>query len=274
MNDQNASSVPPQSRAGTLPYQHMIKTVSVEDTFGWLAAGWRDFRAAGFVSVGYGLFFVAVGLALTIGLYLAGYEYLIAPTIEAFLLIGPALTVGLHGISRSLEQGEKPTLAAAFTAWRRNPVPLIGFGLALLGFLIVWLRLAVVIFAVSFPYTAMNLRTMAETILFSTDGYIFLALGTAVGCFLATLVFMGSVASLPLMMDQKASFLKGVVVSFIAVALNFRAMMVWAVIIVTVTGIGLATAYVGLAITLPLIGHASWHAYRALIEPDNVEAAT
>jgi len=251
---------------GVLPYQDRVNTVTIDDTFQWLGAGWRDFKAGGWVSIGYGSIFVIAGILLTVGLYFSGLEYLIALMISGFLLVGPALTVGFHAISRDLEKGERPTLWRALSSWRLNPGPLLGTGLALVLFTIVWARLAVMIFALSFPYTSLDPQSMLNAVLFSVEGYVFLAVGTAVGCVLAVLVFMGGVASLPIMLDEGAGFLEAVVTSVVAVALNFRAMLFWAMMIVVITGAGLIAGYIGLILTLPLIGHASWHAYRGLIK--------
>ncbi|MDH5412104.1 MAG: DUF2189 domain-containing protein [Alphaproteobacteria bacterium] len=252
--------------SGVLPYQDRVNIVTIDDTFLWLGAGWRDFMAAGWVSIGYGLIFVVAGILLTVGLFYAGLEYLIPLMISGFLLVGPALTVGFHAISRDLEHGQKPDLGRALMSWRANSAPLLGTGLALLLFMIVWARLAVMIFAVSFPYTSMDPQSMLNAVLFSVEGYIFLGIGTAVGGVLAVMAFMGSVASLPIMLDEGAGFLEAIVTSVVAVMMNLRTMLFWAVIIVVITGAGLIVGYIGLILTLPLIGHSSWHAYRGLIK--------
>jgi uncharacterized membrane protein len=254
------------SRGNVLPYADRINTVSVDDTFRWLGAGWRDFRRSGAVSLIYGLLFVAAGLVLTVGLYMADLAYLIAPLMAGFLLVGPALTVGLYAISREIEEGRKPRLMVALKAWRANPIHLLALGLALVLFLIIWIRLAVLIFALSFPYTTPTAQAMFNTILFTGEGLVFLTLGTVVGSVMATLAFVTSVFSLPMMMDRKVDIIQAVVTSVVAVAMNFRVMAVWATLIVVFTVAGLVTFYVGLAVTLPLIGHASWHAYRAVIK--------
>ena len=255
-------------QANLLPYQDLINNVTVEDVFGWLAKGWHDFKAGGLVSLGYGLVFVVAAIVLTVGLYLAGFEYLIAPFLEAFLFIDPALTVGFYAISRELEQGKKMTLAGALCTWCNNTKALLTFGLALVIFLLIWMRLAVMIFALSFPYTPMEIQPIINAVFFSGEGYVFLVLGSAVGAVMATLVFMGSVVALPMILDRGVGFGQALVVSFVTVITNFRAMMAWAIIIVIVTGAGLLAGFIGLAISLPLIGHASWHAYRGLVKPE------
>lgn len=254
------------SRGNAFPYADRVNIVSVDDTFRWLGAGWRDYRRSGAVSLVYGLLFVAAGLALTVGLYMANLVYLIAPLMAGFLLVGPALTVGLYAISRELEEGRKPRLLAVLKAWRANPIHLLALGLAQVLFLIIWIRLAVLIFALSFPYTTPTAQAMFNTVFFTGEGLVFLTLGTVVGCVMATLAFVTSVFSLPMMMDRKVDIIQAVVTSVVAVAMNFRVMAVWAALIVVFTVAGLVTFYIGLAVTLPLIGHASWHAYRAVIK--------
>jgi uncharacterized membrane protein len=142
-------------------------------------------------------------------------------------------------------------------------------GLGLVLFLIIWVRLAVMIFAVSFPHANLSLQNMVNTTLFTADGLAFLAIGTVIGCVMATIAFAVSAFSLPLMLDRKADIIQALVTSVVAVIMNFRVMMVWAALVVVFTFAGLFTLYFGLAVSLPLIGHASWYAYRAVIkQPD------
>ncbi len=248
-----------------LPFADKVQQVATDEPFRWLTAGWRDFRAAGIVSLAQGLVFVAAGFLLTVALVLAELEYLIAPLIAGFMLVGPALTVGFHGVSRDLEAGRKPGLASAFLAWRANPGPLLGLGLMLVLFLIVWMRLAAMIFAVSFPYSSLSIQALLNATLFTPEGITFLSVGTVVGGVMATLAFAAGAFSLPMLLDRKVGILEAIATSVVAVVLNARTMVIWAGLIVLFTAAGLAAGYVGLAVTLPLIGHASWHAYRAVI---------
>ncbi len=266
MSEANDNATP-TARGNVLPYEDRVNRVAGDAPFRWLAAGWRDFSQAGMVSVGYGAFFVAAGLVLTLGLHLAGLDYLIVPFVWGFLLVGPALTVGLYAVSRDLADGRTPSLRRAMMAWRFNPVRLLAFGLCQVLFLIVWVRLAVMIFALSFPYQTMDLQAMVNAALFTTQGNVFLLVGTAVGAVMATLAFVVSVFSLPMLLDRQVGMIEAVVTSVVAVVVNRRVMALWAALIALFTFAGLVTAYVGLAVTLPLIGHASWHAYRAVIQP-------
>ncbi|MBI1206578.1 MAG: DUF2189 domain-containing protein [Azospirillum sp.] len=257
---------PQPAPAATLPFADRINLVSTQDPFRWLAAGWRDLCRAPGVSLGLGLLFVAAGFAIVAGLDYLDQEHLIAPLASGFLIVAPALTVGFYAISRDLENGVRPGFTRALFAWRANPGPLLGFGLGLVLFLIVWIRLAVVIFALSFPYQQLSLQSMVDTALFTLDGNLFLAFGTAVGFVMASIAFTVSVMAVPMMVEGKADIVRAVIISVVAVLLNRPAMIVWAGLIALFTFGGLLTAFVGLAVTLPLIGHASWHAYRAVVK--------
>lgn len=257
----------PGAPGSALPFADRVNIVAADAPWRWLEAGWRDLRRGGIVSIGYGLMFVVAGLALTLGLYLAGFDYLIGPLVAGIMLVGPALTVGLYAISRDLENGLAPDFRRALMAWRSNPLPLLGLGLALVLLLIVWLRLAVLIFALSFPYRSPSLAVLTSGSLFTADGLTFLVVGTAVGGLMATAVFVTGAVSLPMVLDRRIDMVQAIVTSIVAVLMNLRTMAVWAAIVVVVTAIGFACLFVGLAVTLPLIGHATWHAYRALIRP-------
>ena len=254
-----------QTNRSALPYAENVRLVGTDQPFRWLTAGWRDFRRAGLISAAHGLIFVIAGVALTLGLASAGLTYLIAPLIADFMLVGPAMTVGFYATSRDLEAGRQPSFAGALSAWRANTASLLSLGLLLVIFLIVWMRFAAVIFAVCFPYTPLDVQSLLNAALFTTDGLVFLGVGTIVGAGMASLAFAFGAFSLPMLLDRKVGMLEAVVTSAVAVVLNAKTMAVWAGLVVLFTGAGLAAGYVGLAVTLPLIGHATWHAYRAVI---------
>lgn len=248
-----------------LPYADRIRAVGTDEPFRWLAAGWRDFRAAPAVSLALGLIVVVAGFVLTFGLAASGYFYLIAPLAVGFMLVGPALTMGYYAVSRDVEQGHRPSLPRALAAWRANTGPILAFGLALVAFLVLWMRFAALIFAIFFPYSMMDVQALLNATLFTVEGLSFLFVGTLVGGVMAAIAFAAGAFSLPLLLDRKCGLVEALVTSVIAVVLNARTMVVWAALVVLFAGAGLLLGYVGLAVTLPLVGHATWHAYRATI---------
>lgn len=248
------------------PFADRVNAVTMADVWSWLAAGWRDMRNAGWISIAYGSLFVLAGFAITGGLVLIDMKYLITPMIAGFLLVGPLLAMGFYEISRALEAGEKPSFFKALMAWRKNAFHILTAGLILMLFLMIWARLAVLVFAMSFPYKSLTLGSFVDQ-LATIDGIVFVAIGAAVGGALAVIAFVTNVTALPMMLETKTDFFGAGICSVVAVLKNPKPMFGWAALIVLFTAAGLATFYVGLAITLPLIGHASWHAYRGLIKP-------
>jgi uncharacterized membrane protein len=242
-----------------------VRLVDVERPWAWLAAGWRDMQAARGVSLLYGAVLMAISFAVTLGLWLLDLFYLVLPLAAGFMLIGPLLAVGLYDVSRRLELGETPTLADALGAWRRAPGPLAALGLVLMLFMLAWIRIAFLIFALFFGTAQPNWTALIESIFFTLDGIPFLVVGSAVGAGLAAIVFAIAAVAPPMVLDRDVGALGAMATSTVAVARNWRVMFGWGALIVLFTAAGLATCYIGLIVTWPLIGHASWHAYRDLV---------
>ena len=253
-------------------FANRVQRVTTDEPFHWLAAGWSDFRAALGASVGYGLIFVVAGLVLTGSLLATDLIYLFFPLATGFMLVGPLLTIGFYAISRDLERGEPPSFTRAMLALRSNPAPLFYVGLALLYLFLLWMRLEQLVFALSFPTTVgLDLRSLVDATLFTPGGQMFMAISLPMGAVIAALTFTGGAFSLPLLLDRPVGMVEAVATSWTAVVTNLPAMAVWAVMLVLLTAAGMGAGFIGLAVTLPLAGHATWHAYRAVIRPDRSE---
>jgi uncharacterized membrane protein len=246
-----------------------VRLISMDQPWEWLGAGWKDLWRVPSASIAYGLLFVIMGY-LMVYLVKAQFHYALALT-TGFLLAGPFLAMGLYDISRRLEAGEPATLGHALTAWRHNALPIFLFGVVIGLLMIVWARLSAALFAVIVGSRDLSLDSSAAQIFFSGSGLTFLLVFTVVGAIIAAAVFTISVVSIPMMLDRKTDFITAILTSITAVRANPAPMALWAALIVIFTGIGLITFYVGLAIALPLIGHATWHAYRSLVEDSDLE---
>jgi uncharacterized membrane protein len=249
-------------------FGNRIRQVSTAAPWRWLAAGWNDVRAMRARSLLYSLPFVLFGYVSTAGLYLAGWHYLIWPALTGFFLLAPAFAVGFYEASRRMEAGEDITFKDMLFAWKRNPSRIFGAGLTLCFFMILWLRSASLIYAINFPHQMLSLQGIMNQTFFSLDGVSFFAVGTVIGAAFAIAAFLFSVLSLPMILGEKADLLPSIFMSVGAVAANPRAMALWAAIIVAGSAAGIATLFLGLILTMPLLGHASWHAYRSVIEPE------
>jgi uncharacterized membrane protein len=244
-----------------------IRTVELERPWAWLASGWRDLVGAPVVSLAYGVLFALIGWALTFGLWWLNAIYLILPLGAGFLILGPILAVGLYEVSRRRQRGEPATLAAALAAFRVNSSQIAFMGVTLLLLFLAWIRLAVLIFFLFFGLRPPSLQDFVGQVFFSAGSLPFLIFGTAVGAVLAGLAFGLSAVSLPLLLDRPDEHVvTAIATSFKAVLDNPATMLFWAVLIVVFVGAGLVTFYLGLIVALPLIGYASWHAYRDIVE--------
>jgi uncharacterized membrane protein len=242
-----------------------LRSVSAGAPLTWIAAGWADLRAAPAASLFYGAAFVLMGYLM--GVFFASSPHITLALATGFTLIGPFLAIGLYDLSRQREQRRQPRLAGSLTAWRSNPGAIGFYAIILLLLFAGWGRISVVLVALFFSGSMPSLTTFIQQLVFSGENLQFLAIYFAVGAAFAMLVFAVSVISIPLMMDRGTDTITAMIASFLALAGSFPAMLIWALLIVTLTFAGLASLYAGLAITAPLIGHATWHAYRALVAP-------
>ena len=172
------------------------------------------------------------------------------------MFVAPVLAIGLYDISATLERGSRPSLAACLAASRRDFADALVYSLILMVICLLWVRAASAV-EIFFPEQAVPSRLALTT---------FLAIGSAVGSVFALVAFAASAFSLPMLADRRTDAVTAVVTSINAVLRNKRAMLVWVVLIVLSVAVGFATALIGLAVTMPLIGHATWHAYREAID--------
>jgi uncharacterized membrane protein len=251
--EEPASLVSPQGAS------YELREVPAHSPFAWLVRGWDDFRAAPLASGFYGAAFAAMGWAL-LGLYDFAYQY-VSTLAGAFLLAAPFLATGLYALSRDREAGRRPRFFASLVSWREN-VGGLGIYVLVIGVIfLVWARASLVTFALFSTGTMPDLRNFLAKA-FSLGNIEFVLVYFAAGAMFATLVFAVSVVSVPMMLDRDNDAVSAAILSVQVLAKNPGAMAVWALAIVLLTGIGLATAFIGLVVTMPVIGHATWHAYR------------
>lgn len=260
----------PESFGGrvNLPYADKIRDVRTQDVFEWLSAGWRDLTRGGITSALYGGVFALAGYVIAFGLSELGHGYLLLPVAAAFTLVAPVLAIGFYQISKRLEAGERVSLGDAITAPRVNLFHFMTAGLVLMLFALIWVRVSTLVFALMFPATGFSTEAMLAQ-LATPAGLVFLLVAAIVGGAFAATAFLFCAISLPMMLDRPGSdFFTTALASMQAVLRNPRAMALWAAVIAIATAAGIATFFVGLIIVMPLIGHASWHAYRAVIARD------
>ncbi|MCW8905731.1 MAG: DUF2189 domain-containing protein [Sedimenticola sp.] len=251
---------------GDLPVQvPEVNNITMDDPWRWIAAGWQDMKRVPLLSLSYGLLFVLASFLLT-GLFVSLGMFFFIPALAAgFFLLSPLLAMGLYEVSRVLASDGEPTLGGTLMVWRRATFNLLAMGLVLLIGFLIWVLLSNLVFAITFTGVTPDLENALTVLFFSGDSPAFMASGLLVGGLLALGVFCISVVSVPMIIDRNADVMGAVYTSVRCVRHNPRPLMLWAALIVMFVGLGLVTFFLGLILFMPLVGHASWHAYSDLV---------
>jgi uncharacterized membrane protein len=243
-----------------------ISEVPFDAPWKWLDLGWRDLWAAPSIGISFGA--VAVAGAFLMAAALVKFEALplLLPLAGGFLLVGPLLAVGLYEVSRRRELGQAPALRGSIRVACEAIGRLALFSLLLLIIYLAWVRIAFLLFMLFFGTgTLPPAAEFVPALLFTPHGLGLLVTGTAIGAALAVLTFAISAVSVPLLFDRSADPITASAISVRAVFLNPKAMGLWAALIAAAAVLGFVTLFLGLAVTFPLIGHATWHAYRDVL---------
>jgi len=239
----------------------VLKPLRLGDPLRWLLLGWRDFVRAPAIGLFYGACFMVMGWAL-----LEVYEQAPAYTMAlsaGFLLMGPFLCLGLYRVSQRLEKGEKPDFGDSLLAWDTRTGQLAIFGFVLLVLEMLWGRATLVVFAVSFdgmPDFKGSLLALLEP-----ENLPFIAAWVAVGAVFASLIYAVSVVSIPMILHRQTDAVTAGLTSLRLVLTQTGVMVWWGLLITLLVGLALLPWFAGLLLAGPVIGHASWHAYRAAV---------
>ena len=246
------------SEQEALPFVAPCRTVDMTDPIHWLKLGWEDFKQAPRTSLIYGIALVILSYLVAFFTWKLGGYVLILSLMSGFIFIAPALALGLYSISCQLQAGMKPQIGYCLRQGRRHLGNELVYSVILLVIFLLWARAASMIH-VFFPMEAHP---------HFADLATFLGVGTAVGTLFAALVFSASAFSLPMMLDRKVDTITAVITSVNAVLRNKGAMFVWALIIVFALALSFVTAFLALAVLMPVLGYTTWHAYQATIKPE------
>lgn len=240
-----------------------IRRIALLDPLRWLRLGWRDLRQIPGLSLAVGGVLVLFGYLLTWGAWSS--PILVLTFVSGFLLAGPFLGLVFYDLSRRLEQREPPTLRHALASVRENVLSITLLVAALGVLLLAWIRFTALLTALSVAAVDPSLPVLVDKLLMTPEGLAMLGMFILSGGLLAALAFTISVVSFPMLLDRPVDTLTAVATSVQAVWRNLPAMLLWAALIAALTLLGMLTAYLGLVAIIPLIGHATWHAYRQII---------
>lgn len=240
----------------------------------WLVLAWRDMARAGWISFAHGLVLAVLG-----GLIMWGAHdrfWLLAGALSGFLVVAPVLATSLYALSRALERGEEPSLDLVLKTWmnwQQSHVDkwsspywcLVQFGLLLALAATGWVLTSAALITLLAPEPVHTPIDFLRIVVAAPQGWLF-ELWLAMGALLAAPIFASSVVSIPLLLDRRITLLQAVLTSWRTVLDNPVPMAVWAALIAGFTLLGMGSFLMGLIAVMPMLGHASWHAYRDLVD--------
>lgn len=258
--------MPNDADTAPLPHPGAARTVPPDRPWAWLTAGWRDLMANPQIGFFYGGALTVAGWVLALLLIWAQTAWAILPVSAGFFMVAPLLAAGLYEASRLRERGEPVTFRACLTGFTRNGGQLAFMGVVLVVLHLFWVRVAALIFMLMFGVNfAPSLESLPMAMLRSPMLLPFLVVGTAAGAVLAAAAFAISAVSIPMIVDRDITAMEAVSASIRTVVTNPAAMTFWAGLIVVFTAMAMVPFFLGLGLVIPLIGHATWHAYRDLV---------
>lgn len=256
-----AKPVPPIRRAVPLD-RGLPPSVALD----WLRAGWDDFRRVRLdASLFYGLLVMSVSMAIVIGLFLLRADYALFPALAAFMVVGPALAIGLYEKSRALANGEAVSLRRMLFVSPRSRGQILYVGVLLVLMVFLWVRVAVLLYALFFgmhPFPGLDGIVME--LLTTASGWGLLLSGSVFGALFASLGFALGALSIPMLLNERTDAFTAMGTSMALTWNNLPVMLAWGGIVMLLFALCVFTLLFGLFVVFPVLGHATWHAYVAI----------
>ena len=260
------------------PFLPEVRAIALDQPLQWLVLGWKDMARSPLLSMGHGLLMALWGALLT---WLAHDQFwLLAGSVSGFLVIAPVLATSLYAMSRAMERGEAVDLALLVNTWtqwqlklRQQPDSywsLIRFGLLLALAATGWVLTSSALITLLAPVPIHTPMDFVRHVVLANDNYLF-ELWLTLGGLMAAPMFASSVVSMPLLLDRRVSVLQAVLTSWKAVLTHPVQMALWAFLIMGFSLLGIFSLFMGLVFVVPMLGHASWHAYRDLVDTSELQ---
>lgn len=235
--------------------------------FEWLRKGLADTFRDPVSSLFYGLAVALVSALLIGGLVRFGFDYILFPALSGFMVMGPAIAVGLYEKSRRLEAGEPVSLPAMLFVRAKSPGQILFVGVIMMLVLILWLRAAILLYALFFgmlPFPGFD--EIIHTILTTPRGWGLLGVGALTGGLFAAFAFAISAFSIPMLLNERIDAFTAMGTSIAFSWANRGVATVWGAVVLGLFALSLATGLIGLIVAFPALGHGTWHAYRTMTQ--------
>ncbi len=246
----------------------VVQRVTASDIAEALALGLRDFQAMPLYGLAFGALYALGGILVVLCVTAFGMIYLAYPLAAGFALLGPFVAIGLYEVSRRREIGQPVSISAIWSTVRsRSEIGWMAF--VTLFFFVVWMYQVRLLIALLLGLNASfsSLREFISLVLTTNDGLLFLLIGNLDGAALSLVLFSLTVVSFPLLLDRDVDFVTAMVTSVRAVVASPVPMIAWAAVIVILLIVSALPYFLGLLVTVPVLGHATWHLYRRIVAP-------
>jgi uncharacterized membrane protein len=253
--------------AAAIPLAHQRRrNLPASAAFGWLRAGWRDLCTQAGASLAYGIVVFAMSLGVIWLLFTLGMDYILFPALAGFMVVGPLVAIGLYQKSLDIENGRRTSLLRMlFVVDAQSGAQIMYTGAILCLLMLLWMRAAVIIYALFFGLTPFpGLDSIVSMLISTPEGWGMLLVGTVVGALFAAFSFAISAFGIPMLLDRKVDAFTAMGTSISLVWNNLPVMLMWGAIVLALFVVCLLTGLAGLIVVFPLLGHATWHAYRAI----------
>ncbi|MBR1149194.1 DUF2189 domain-containing protein [Bradyrhizobium sp. JYMT SZCCT0428] len=249
-----------------LPQEHTWKrNIAPAAAWDWLSAGWRDFRINPVTSISYGVLVFLVSVVTVVGLFALRMDYILLPAFAGFMVAGPVIGIGLYEKSRRIEEGRPASLWRMIFVKPESGGQILFAGVLLFMLTLLWMRAAVILYALFFGVRPFPGIDHIVPMLFTTEiGWAMLVVGSAVGGLFAAFAFAISAFSIPMLLAERTDALTAMGTSMALVWNNLAVMLTWAAIMLALIVLATATGLLGMIVIFPVLGHGSWHAYRAM----------
>jgi uncharacterized membrane protein len=258
--------VPPLPRAINLD-RHLDTWAGLK----WLGKGWDDLLRAPLSSFYYGIAMVVASWLVMWAIFALEYDYILFPALSGFMILGPVLAFGMYEKSRRLSLNKPVTLASVFFVKPASGGQVLYTGVLLCVLMMLWMRAAVILYSLFYgmlPFSGID--NLYDTLLLTPRGNALLAVGSCVGGLFAAFSFAISVFAIPMLLAERTDAMTAMGTSMALVWNNLKPMIVWGTIVFGLFALGAATAFFGFIIIFPLLGHATWHAYLAVRQPEKL----